>query len=169
MTVDTICWIGNCPTATPRESRLSASLSALCPTCDLGKGSVRADSELWPVRHLHSCNQLIFAALWLEDRRFTLLDIKPFLAQGVDDVGLVRDEEVVLALGRSPRQHFAESFRSPVVFIRCHHQAALGQVDCPLDVLESCQDGRLVGTIELACVDLADRQTDPANCIAKRL
>src|SRR6185295_12036372 len=42
-------------------------------------------------------------------------------------------------------------------------------IDCPLDGLESRQDRRLVGTIELARVDLADRQTDPANCVAKRL
>src|SRR6478752_9237915 len=59
------------------KSRLSASLSAFCPTCDLPKRLVRADGELWPVLHLNPRNQLIFATLGLEDRSFTLLNIEP--------------------------------------------------------------------------------------------
>src|SRR5262245_54117094 len=79
------------------------------------------------------------------------------------------DKEIVLALVRGLRQHFAECLGSPVIFIWRHHEAALRQVDCFLDVLESCSEGRLVSAIELACIYLPDRKTDLADCIAKRL
>src|SRR5215510_4053372 len=79
------------------------------------------------------------------------------------------DKEIVLALVRGLRQHFAEGLGSSVVFIWRHHEAALRQVDCFLDVLESCSDGRLVSSIELARVDFPNRQSSLADCIAKRL
>jgi hypothetical protein len=62
------------------KESLGASLSAFCPTCDPAQGLICADGELWPVLHLYPRNQLIFAALGLEDRGFTLLNIEPVLA-----------------------------------------------------------------------------------------
>jgi hypothetical protein len=67
------------------------------------------------------------------------------------------NKEVVLPLVWSLRQHFAECLGSPVVFIWRHHETALCQVDCSLDVLESCSDGRFVSSIELARVDFPNR------------
>src|SRR5262249_23728864 len=58
--------------------------------------SVRIDGELRPVLHLHPRHEPVFAALWLEDRGLALLDVEPVLAQGVDDIGLVGDKDVVL-------------------------------------------------------------------------
>src|SRR4051795_11000792 len=81
----------------------------------------------------------------------------------------MRDKEIVLAALGCPRQHGAECSSSPVVLIWSHHETALCQVDCPLDVLEPCQHGRLVGAIELARVDLPNGQTEPENRVAERL
>jgi hypothetical protein len=50
------------------------------------------------VLHLHARHELILAVPGLENRRFAFFHIEPILAQGVDDVGLVRDEEGVFAL-----------------------------------------------------------------------
>src|SRR5262245_65729628 len=65
------------------------------------------NSELRPVLHLHARDQLVLAALGFENRRFAFLHIEPLLPEGVDDVGLMRDQESVFALFGRPRQHIA--------------------------------------------------------------
>ena len=59
-------------------------------------------NELRPVLHLHARHEPILAVLGLENRGFAFLHIEPVLAQGIDDVGLVRDEEGVFALFWQP-------------------------------------------------------------------
>ena len=51
---------------------------------------------------LHARHEPILAVLGLENRGFAFLHIEPVLAQGIDDVGLVRDEEGVFALFWQP-------------------------------------------------------------------
>src|SRR5215472_3272529 len=55
--------------------------------------------------------------LGLENRCLAFLHIEPALAQGVDDVGLVRDEESVFALFGHLRQHLAKCRSSPAIFV----------------------------------------------------
>ena len=59
-------------------------------------------NELRPVLHLHARHEPILAVLGLENRGFAFLHIEPVLALGIDDVGLVRDEEGVFALFWQP-------------------------------------------------------------------
>src|SRR5262249_61295707 len=74
-------------------------------------------NELRPVLHLHTRHEPILAVLRLENRCFAFLHIEPVLAQGIDDVGLVRDEEGVFALLGHLRQHLAKRRGSPVIFV----------------------------------------------------
>jgi hypothetical protein len=57
--------------------------------------------ETRPFIHLHAGDELVAAVLGTEDRRLALLDVEPVLAQGIDDVGLVRDV-IRLSSRRSP-------------------------------------------------------------------
>src|SRR5262245_60639205 len=61
--------------------------------------------KLGPVFHRDTREQLVFALCWFEDGCFPFLDIEPVLAEGVDDVRLVRDENIVFALGGRLGQH----------------------------------------------------------------
>src|SRR5215471_3717998 len=70
-------------------------------------------NELRPVLHLHALHEPILAVLGLENRCFAFLHIEPVLAQGIDDVGLVRDEEGVFAPFGPLRQHLAKCRGSP--------------------------------------------------------
>src|SRR5262249_37160702 len=74
-------------------------------------------NELRPVLHLHARHEPILAVLGLENRCFAFLHIEPVLAQGIDDVGLVRDEEGVFALFWHLRQHPAKCRGSPAIFV----------------------------------------------------
>ena len=80
------------------------------------------------------------------------LDIEPILAERIDDVRLVRDENVVLARLGCGGQHVAQRLCSTVVLVRRNHQSTFGQIGGRLDVLEAGQYCGLVGAIELAGV-----------------
>ena len=75
------------------------------------------DRELRPILHLHSRHELILATLGFEDRRFTFFHIEPLPSQGVDDVGLMRDQKAVFVFFRSMRQHPAKCDGSPPIFV----------------------------------------------------
>src|ERR1700730_5220596 len=75
-------------------------------------------NELGPVLHLHASHKPILAVLGLENRCFAFLHIEPVLAQGIDDVGFVRDEESVFALFGHLRQHLAKRRGSSAIFVR---------------------------------------------------
>src|SRR5262245_23780083 len=74
-------------------------------------------SKLRPVLHLQPRHKPILAILGLKNRCFALLHIEPVLAQGIDDVGLVRNEESVFALFGHVRQHLAKCRSSPAIFV----------------------------------------------------
>src|SRR5262249_40005750 len=74
-------------------------------------------NELRPVLHLHARHEPILAVLGLENRCFAFLHFEPILGQGIDDVGLVRDEEGVFALFWHLRQHLAKRRGSPAIFV----------------------------------------------------
>src|SRR6185295_10423039 len=63
--------------------------------------------HLRPILHLQAGDQPVGPTLGPEDRRLAFLDIEPILAERIDDVGLVGDEDVVLFLRGHPRQHLA--------------------------------------------------------------
>src|SRR5262245_54238770 len=125
--------------------------------------------NLGPVLHLHTREEAIFASFRLEDRCLAFLDVEPVFSESIEDVWLARDENVVRALVGHPGQHVAQSFGPSVVLVRRHDEAALGQIDGRLDLLEAGQHGGLVGAIELARVDLSDRNSCRSNRVAERL
>src|SRR6516165_1981979 len=74
-------------------------------------------NELRPVLHLHARHEPILAVLGIENRCFAFLHIEPVLAQRIDDVGLVRDEEGIFALFWHLPQHLAKCRGSPAIFV----------------------------------------------------
>src|SRR5262245_31935188 len=74
-------------------------------------------NELRPVLHLHARHEPILAVLGLENRCCAFLTTEPVLTQGIDNVGLVRDEEGVFALFWHLRQPLAKCHGSPAIFV----------------------------------------------------
>src|SRR5262245_31871379 len=138
----------------------AASMSALL---------LDGNGELRPVLHLHACHKFIIATLGFENRRFAFLHIEPVLAEGVDYVGPMRDEESVFAFFGHPRQHVTKCGGAPVIFVGRHDETTLGQVGCLLDILEPGEDCRLKGSMEIAGVDVTDRNADLTDRVAKCL
>src|SRR6185503_13947673 len=66
--------------------------------------------NLRPVLHLHAREQVVFAPFRLENGCFAFLDVEPVLPECIDDVWLVRNENVVRALVGRPGQHVAQRF-----------------------------------------------------------
>jgi len=130
--------------------------------------SLDGNGELRPVLHLHARDQLILGTLGFENRRFAFLHIEPLLPEGVDDVGLMRDQESVFALFGRARQHIAKGCGSPTIFVGRYDETPLSQVGCLLDVLKSGKDRRLKSAIEIARVDFTNRDADLTDCFAKR-
>jgi hypothetical protein len=69
------------------------------------------------------------------------------IPEGVDDVGLMRDEESVLPFSGARASMLRSAGGSPTVFIGRHDETTLGQVGCLLDVLKSGEDRRLKGSV----------------------
>src|ERR1700733_14194257 len=66
-------------------------------------------------------------------------------------------------------QHLSERSRTPVILVRRDDQAALSQVGRLLDVRETGDNGRFIGAVIFAGVDLADGNTGMAQRLAESL
>src|SRR5580692_12082292 len=66
-------------------------------------------------------------------------------------------------------QHLSERSGTPVVLVRRDDQAALSQVGRLLDVRETGDNGRFIGAVIFAGVDLADGNTGMAQRLAESL
>src|SRR5262245_140352 len=66
--------------------------------------------NLRPFLHLHARDQVVFATFHLEDGCFAFLDVEPVLPESINDVWLVRNENVVRAIVGRPAQHVAQRF-----------------------------------------------------------
>src|SRR5437868_574854 len=131
--------------------------------------SLRHCCDTRPFFHLQSGNKLVTAILGAEQRCLALFDVKPVLAERVDDVRLVRDENGVGAWHRRGAEQFVKGVDAPVVLVRRHHKTALGNIRSRLDILEASDDRGLVGSVVPAGKYLADRNPGLANGVAESL
>src|SRR5215471_5242143 len=109
-----------------------------------------------PVRHLKSYDQDVLAVFGSENRRFALLHIKPILAQRIEDVRLVGNENGVGARLWGYRQQLAKRLGAANVLVGRHHEPALGQIGSLLDVCETSNRRGFGGTVELTGINLTD-------------
>src|SRR5499433_4578513 len=128
---------------------------------------LRRSRDAGPFVHLHADNERVTSVLRAEDRSLALLHVEPVLAERVDDVRLVRDEDGIGAGIGGRRKQLAKRLGAAVVLIRRHDEAALREVRRLLDVLEAGKDSGLVGPIVLAGIDLADRDPEPTQGLAE--
>src|SRR5689334_18094784 len=118
-----------------------------------------------PFFHLHSGYELVAAVVRAEDGGLALFDVEPVLAERIDDVRLVRDENRVGAGPRCGAEQLPKGLDTTVVLVRRHHETALGDVCGLLDLFEARDDGSLVGSVVLAGKDLADGNSGVADCV----
>jgi hypothetical protein len=64
-------------------------------TCANPSASLRRRGEMRPFFHLHSGDELVGTALGAEKGGFALFDVKPILAESIDDIRLVRNKNRV--------------------------------------------------------------------------
>ena len=123
-----------------------------------------------PLRDLHARDQGEAAlAVGPEDRGLAFADVEPVLAEGVDDVGLVADQDDVGAGRRRRRCQRAQGGHPAVVLVRRDDEPALGEVGRRRHLAEAQQGAGLDGALELAGLDLADGNLQRAKRVAHRL
>src|SRR6516225_1670639 len=120
-----------------------------------------------PFVHLHPRDELVAAIARSEDRGFAFPDVEPVLSERRNDIRLMRDEDRDRVGRRRCPDHLSESLSSSVVFIRRHDEPALRQICCLFDVLETGDDGRLIGAVVLAGVDFAGGNGGLTNGVAE--
>src|SRR5215467_16357516 len=98
----------------------------LCCRCDVR-----------PFLHLHSGDELVATVLGTEERGLSLFDVEPVLAERIDDVRLVRNEDRVGARRRCSAEQLVKSVDAAVVLVWRHHETALGNIYDLLDILEA--------------------------------
>src|SRR5262245_34210561 len=131
--------------------------------------SLRRRCDTRPFLHLYSGDELVGTVLGAEQRGLALLDIEPLLAERVDNVWLMRNEDRVGARRRCGREQLAKSVAAAAVLVRRYHETALSKICGPLDILEARDDRGLVGSVVLACKHLADRDPGLKERVAKGL
>src|SRR5215475_9049956 len=89
----------------------------------------RPGGDVRPLFHLHASDELVAAVLGAEKRGFPLFDIEPVLAECIDDVRLVRNENGVGVRRQCGAQQFVKSGDTAVVLVRRHHETA-GSLPC---------------------------------------
>jgi hypothetical protein len=103
----------------------------------------------------------------MKDGSFTFFYFEPVLAECFDDVGLMGDKDRVSAGLRRHAEHLAKGFCAAAVFVRRHDEATFGEVRRLLDALEAREQGGFIGPIELAGINLADRNADLTESAAE--
>src|SRR6476469_2522498 len=68
-----------------------------------------------PFIHLHPRHEFIAPVSGAEERGLAFPDIEPILAERIDDIRLVRDQDRVRAWLRRGAQHLAERLGTPVI------------------------------------------------------
>ena len=109
------------------------------------------------------------ALLRPEDRGLAFAHLEPVLAEGLHDVGLVRDHDHRGARRGRRLDQLLQCRGPPRILVRRDHHAGLGEVGRLLGVGEARQQGGLEGAVEAAGVGLADRHADRLERRAERL
>src|SRR5215813_11580422 len=89
---------------------------------------LRRSRDAGPFVHLHADNERVTSVLRAEDRSLALLHVEPVLAERVDDVRLVRDEDGIAARLRRGAEHLVKGLDATGVLVRRYDEAALGEV-----------------------------------------
>jgi hypothetical protein len=132
------------------------------------------DGNARPGGHLNAGDQKVLAVLGTEDRRVTLLHLEPSLAERVDDVRLIRNQNYAGAVFRRCRPHRGEQRRYAFV---TPASRACASAQCPISTpcrthgrhprrSELCQY-RMFGTISFIYLERPIRRF--AASIAERL
>src|SRR5262249_32301915 len=108
-----------------------------------------------PISHLYPSDECVAAILAAEDRSFPFLHVEPILAESINDVWLVGDQNSVRPGIRLDCKHLAESVGAAVVFVRRHDEPAFREIHRFLNILEARKYRGLVGAVELARIDAA--------------
>src|ERR1700736_563410 len=80
-------------------------------------GLLRRHRDAGPFVHLHPRKELVAAVLRAEDRGLTLFNVEPILAERVDDVRFVRDENGVGAGLWCRAEHLVKCPDAAAVFV----------------------------------------------------
>src|SRR5262249_28047478 len=96
-------------------------------------------------------------------------DVEPILAERIDDVWFVRNENRVGARRRCGGQQLPKSLGAAVILIRRNHKPALRNVCGLLDMLEPGNHPGLVRSVVLAGIDLADWNAGLTDGVAESL
>src|SRR5262245_43041662 len=120
-----------------------------------------------PIRHLQTCHQDVLAVFRAENRRLPLLYVEPILAQRIEDVRLVGNENGVRTRLWGYCQQLAKRIRAAMFLVRRYHEPALGQVGSLLDVYETSNRRSFVCTVKFAGIDLTDWNSGLMQRLAK--
>ena len=122
-----------------------------------------------PFFHLHASDELVGTALGAEEGGLAIFNVKPILAESIDDVRFMCNENRVGARRRCGAEQLVKSVDAAVVLVRRHHETALGNVCGLFDILEARDDRGLVCSVVLAGIDLADRNPRLMHGVAESL
>src|SRR5512144_2267478 len=150
-----------CCVVQPRQTRPAYSQAH--------RPSLRRRGDMRPFFHLHAGDELVATALGAEEGGLAFFDVKPILAESIDDVRLVRNENRVGARRRYGAEQLVKSVDAAVILVRRHHETALGNICGLLDILEARDDRGLVCSVVLAGIDLADRNPGLTDGVAESL
>src|SRR6516164_562220 len=154
----------------PVRRRTAARAAGRFPATRRGDpASLRRRCQDRPVFHLHSRDEPVATVLGAEDRGFALFDLEPILAERIDDVRLVRNENRVGARSRGVAQQVPKSLGAAVILVRRNHKPALRDICGLLDMVEPGNHRGLVRSVVLAGIDLADWNAGLTDGVAESL
>src|SRR5262249_43223784 len=122
---------------------------------------VRILGELTPGASLNSDDRLVATvSVWFEYGRFTLANVEPVFAKGIQDVWLVRDHNDICARRRHRSNNLTQGCGASIVLDRRNHEPALGIIGIRLNLAEPHQDTRVDCSLEQAGVDVSNRDAE---------
>ena len=114
-------------------------------------------------------DQDVLAVLGTEERSLALFYVEPILAERIDDVRLVRNENRIGAWHRCSAEQLAKSVDAAGVLVRRYDQTAFGNIRGLFDVLEPGDDRSLIGSVVLAGKNAANRYSGLTDGVAESL
>src|SRR5262249_59149636 len=88
------------------------------------RSSLRHRGDVGPFFHLHASDELVGTALGAEEGGLALFDVKPILAESIDNVRLVRNQNRVGAGRRCGGEQLAKSVDAAVILVWRHYETA---------------------------------------------
>src|ERR1700755_1807930 len=80
--------------------------------------SLRRRGDARPFFHLHASDELVATVLGTEERGLALFDVEPILAERIDDVRLMSNENRVGATHRCGAEQLVKGVDAAVVLVR---------------------------------------------------